>query len=56
MILLLLKKKKVPEGISVFTITSTTIITPKKTSSYQGKIIRNIVITTLDPFGFDERD
>lgn len=26
------------------------------TLSYQGKIIRNILITTLDPFGFDERD
>lgn len=54
--LIVIEEKKVPEGISIFTITSTTIITPKKTSSYQGKIIRNIVITTLDPFGFDERD
>lgn len=25
-------------------------------SKYQGKIIRNIEITTLDPFGFDEKD
>nr|WP_314558507.1 hypothetical protein [uncultured Capnocytophaga sp.] len=41
------------------TVTSTIITTspnPLKKSSYQGKIIRNIVITTLDPFGFDERD
>ena len=36
--------------------TSTSTVTPKKASSYQGKIIRNIVITTLDPFGFDEKD
>jgi len=54
--LIVVEEKKAPEGISIFTVTSTTIITPKKTSSYQGKIIRNIVITTLDPFGFDERD
>ena len=36
--------------------TSTSTVTPKKAPSYQGKIIRNIVITTLDPFGFDEKD
>ena len=38
------------------TATVSTTVTPIKASSYQGKIIRNIVITTLDPFGFDERD
>lgn len=42
--------------------TSSSATSPKKTPktlqkpSYQGKIIRNIVITTLDPFGFDEKD
>ena len=48
---LIVVEEKIPEGI-----TTTTTITPKKTPSYQGKIIRNIIITTLDPFGFDERD
>lgn len=46
----------VEERINSTTSSSTTVIPPKKISSYQGKIIRNIVITTLDPFGFDEKD
>ncbi len=32
------------------------VIIPKQFSLYEGKIIRNITVTTLDPFGFSEID
>lgn len=43
-----------PSGVASATTTPSPP-TPEKTS-FQGKIIRTITITTLDPFGFDEKD